>query len=242
MDKSASALLLPLRAQELLVQHPDLDDFLESVAVLLTGQLSQWKVSGVSLMIVRPRRQPLHVATSSGLAELQQGPDGEDPVRLVLASGVPAVVRDMETETRWGGYPDAALGRGVAAAAAVPVPLPAPDTAAAVLTGYSGSPGAFGPEAVRAVETAAEDLAAPLALALRLDTQTHRANNLQAALESRTVVDLAAGIIMAQNNCSQQSAIEILRSVSNSRNVKVRDVAAGVVAVVSDRVSTHFEE
>ncbi|MBO0908065.1 MULTISPECIES: ANTAR domain-containing protein [Arthrobacter] len=122
------------------------------------------------------------------------------------------------------------------------LPVPLAGAGGAVLTVYSEHPGAFGPEAVQAVERAAAETATAVALALRLDAQTHRAENLQAALESRTVVDLAAGIIMAQNNCSQQSAVDILRSVSNSRNVKVRDIAAGVVAVVSDRVSTHFEE
>nr|WP_269437542.1 ANTAR domain-containing protein [Arthrobacter zhangbolii] len=65
---------------------------------------------------------------------------------------------------------------------------------------------------------------------------------MQAALESRTVVDLAAGIIMGQNSCSQQAAIDILRSVSNTRNIKIRNVAAGVVSAVSDRVNTHFDE
>ena len=127
-------------------------------------------------------------------------------------------------------------------AAFASVPVPVADPAGVVLTAYSPRPGAFGPEAVRAVERAAADTATILALALRADTQVHRAINLQAALESRTVVDLAAGIIMAQNNCSQQSAVEILRGVSNSRNVKIREVAAGVVAVVSDRVSTRSDE
>ncbi len=242
MEKSPSAVPLPFRVQELLLRYPDLETFLESLASLITGHLTERNIMGASLMIVRPRRQPLHVGSIPSLAELQRGPHAEDPARRAMASRVPAVVRDLASELRWSGYSRAALGRGVAAAAAVPVPVPEPETTAAVLTGYSGSPGAFGPEAVRAVESAAAEIAAPLALALRLDAQTHRANNLQAVLESRTVVDLAAGIIMAQNNCSQQSAVEILRSVSNSRNVKVRDVAAGVVAVVSDRVSTHFEE
>lgn len=111
-----------------------------------------------------------------------------------------------------------------------------------MLSVYSDHPAALGQAAVRAVERAAAEAATAVALALRLDARAHRAENLQAALESRTVVDLAAGIIMGQNNCSQQRAVEILRGVSNSRNVKVRDIAAGVVAVVSDRVSTHFEE
>ena len=126
--------------------------------------------------------------------------------------------------------------------AAASVPVPGVEPAIAVLSCFPSRPGALGAEGVRAVELAAAGIGPALALALRLDGQAHRANNLQAAMESRTVVDLAAGIIMGQNNCSQDRAVEILRSVSNSRNVKIRDVAAGVVAVVTDRVSTHFEE
>ena len=126
--------------------------------------------------------------------------------------------------------------------AAASVPVPGVEPATAVLSCFPSRPGALGAEGIRAVELAAAGIGPALALALRLDGQAHRANNLQAAMESRTVVDLAAGIIMGQNNCSQDRAVEILRSVSNSRNVKIRDVAAGVVAVVTDRVSTHFEE
>lgn len=241
MDKPTDAVLAPVRVQELLLENPDLDDFLASLTLLLTEQLRDWKVTGASLMIVRPRRQPVQVGSESGFTDLQRGPHAEDPARLALMNKAPVMLRDLGGEDRWAEYWTVARGLGVAAAAAVPVPVPDPIPAAAVFTCYSSS-GAFGPGALAAVESAAAELATPLALALRLDAQAHRARNLQAALESRTVVDLAAGIIMAQNNCSQQSAVEILRSVSNSRNVKVREVAAGVVAVVSDRVSTHFEE
>lgn len=240
MSHPADTVPMALRACELLLEHPDLDGFLTDLTVLLTDQLSGWAVTGASLLIDRPRRQPAQAGSGPRFFALQSGPHGEDPVRLVLATGRPAAVRDLGTEDRWRSYRGPAREQGVAAVAAVPVPIP--ESATGVLTCYSDRPGAFGPDAVRAVENAAAGMATPLALALRLDAQMHRATNLQAALESRTVVDLAAGIIMAQNNCSQQSAVEILRSVSNSRNVKVREVAAGVVAVVSDRVSTHFEE
>lgn len=240
MDDSADTAALPLRLQDLLLQHPDLEEFLSALAVLVAGHLGGWDVAGTSLLIVRPRRQPAQAGSAERFVALQGGSRGDDPAGVVLAGGGSAVVRDLGTENRWFGFRSAAREQDVAAVAAVPVPGLEPS--AAVLTCYSSRPGAFGPEAVRGVERAAADLAAPLALALRLDAQAHRAHNLQAALESRTVVDLAAGIIMGQNNCSQQRAVEILRSVSNSRNVKVREVAAGVVAVVSDRVSTHFEE
>jgi AmiR/NasT family two-component response regulator len=62
-------------------------------------------------------------------------------------------------------------------------------------------------------------------------------------MESRTTIDLATGAIMAQNRCSQESAVRILRIASNTRNVKLRDIAASVVASISHdpKVRTHFD-
>jgi AmiR/NasT family two-component response regulator len=68
-------------------------------------------------------------------------------------------------------------------------------------------------------------------------------SNLAAALESRTTIDLATGAIMAQNRCSQETAVRILKIASSTRNAKLRDVAASVIASVADdpQVRTHFE-
>ena len=62
-------------------------------------------------------------------------------------------------------------------------------------------------------------------------------------MKSRTTIDLAAGVIMAQNRCSQATAMAILKNASSARNVKLRDVAATVVASVSSdaTVTTHFD-
>ena len=234
--------LSPFRLQELLLAHQQPEDFMEALAGALADHLADWDVVGTSIIVVRPRRQVVRVGSQPWFATPSGGqPEGE-PASGVLATGLPVVVRHLDADYLRAGGGSPGAGTGMAAFAAVPVPVPMADAAGAVLTAYSARPGAFGPEAVRAVERAAAQAAPVLTFALRADAQTHRANNLQAALESRTVVDLAAGIIMAQNNCSQQSAVDILRSVSNSRNVKIREVAAGVVSVVSDRVSTHFEE
>lgn len=240
VPEPATTELSPVRLQELLLEYPALDDFLAALACDLAGQLAEWDVSDAAITVVRPRRQTVHAGSGAGVSA--NGQSAADPASGVLTTGLPVVVRHLGGGTRQTAAPGAVPGAGAAAFASVPVPVPLAGAGGAVLTVYSEHPGAFGPEAVQAVERAAAETATAVALALRLDAQTHRAENLQAALESRTVVDLAAGIIMAQNNCSQQSAVDILRSVSNSRNVKVRDVAAGVVAVVSDRVSTHFEE
>jgi len=60
--------------------------------------------------------------------------------------------------------------------------------------------------------------------------------------ESRTAINLACGVIMAQNRCSQAEAMDILTKVSSNRNQKLRDVAAELIEqLTGDRVKTHFD-
>ncbi|WAP50681.1 ANTAR domain-containing protein [Arthrobacter sp. ATA002] len=67
------------------------------------------------------------------------------------------------------------------------------------------------------------------------------AEHLRAALESRTTIDLAVGIIMVQNKCSQDEAFAILHRAAGNRNVKLRDLVSRVVqAVTAETVKTHF--
>jgi AmiR/NasT family two-component response regulator len=82
-----------------------------------------------------------------------------------------------------------------------------------------------------------------LRLAVRISQLAEAKAHLIAAMESRTTIDLATGAIMAQNRCSQETAIRILRIASKTRNVKLRDIAASVVASISHdpRVRTHFD-
>lgn len=48
---------------------------------------------------------------------------------------------------------------------------------------------------------------------------------------------------MGQNRCSQETAMAILKRASSTRNIKLRDVAATVVASVTDNptVTMHFD-
>jgi AmiR/NasT family two-component response regulator len=79
---------------------------------------------------------------------------------------------------------------------------------------------------------------------LRLARLQEAKNNLEAAMKNRTAIDIAVGVIMAQNRCSQEAATTILRKASNSRNIKLRDVAASVIASASRTANlrTHFDE
>ena len=59
---------------------------------------------------------------------------------------------------------------------------------------------------------------------------------------TRTGIDVAVGIIMAQNRCSQSEAFELLKAASSARNIKLHAVAAGVVeSLGKGPARTHFD-
>ncbi|MFP3675282.1 ANTAR domain-containing protein, partial [Bacillus sp. SIMBA_031] len=64
-----------------------------------------------------------------------------------------------------------------------------------------------------------------LRLAIKLAQHSETAANLRAAMESRTVIDVATGIIIAQNRCTQVEAMELIKKASSNRNIKLRAVA-----------------
>jgi AmiR/NasT family two-component response regulator len=56
---------------------------------------------------------------------------------------------------------------------------------------------------------------------------------LLARLETMPVIEQAKGILMAQSRCSADEAFAMLRAASQRSNMKVRDLAADIVARVS---------
>ena len=107
---------------------------------------------------------------------------------------------------------------------------------------YSTRSHGFTDEDISMVETYSYHASKALRLAVRISRLAEAKAHFLAAMESRTTIDLATGA-MAQNRCNQESAIRILRIASNTRNVKLRDIAASVVASISHDpgVRTHFD-
>jgi hypothetical protein len=113
----------------------------------------------------------------------------------------------------------------------------------AALNIYSSVPQAVSGEDISRAEMFAVESAKTLRLELRLAWLQEAKSNLEAAMKSRTVIDVAAGIIMAQNRCSHASAMTVLHKASSGRNIKLREVAEGVVRSVSaEKLETYFDE
>jgi hypothetical protein len=87
------------------------------------------------------------------------------------------------------------------------VPLTLDSGATAALNIFAPTADVFDAAAIRKAEMFAAQAEKALRLAVRVGVQQQLAADLRTAMESRTAIDLAAGIIMGQNRCSQAEAM-----------------------------------
>ncbi|MET1064015.1 MAG: GAF and ANTAR domain-containing protein [Arthrobacter sp.] len=109
------------------------------------------------------------------------------------------------------------------------VPLLEDGDTAATLTFFSTSPEAFDDGALAACQALASPAAKAMRLAVRFESACGVNRDLLHAMRSRTTINLATGILMAQSRCSQSEAFELLAKASNTRNVKLRVVAEEIL-------------
>ena len=76
--------------------------------------------------------------------------------------------------------------------------------------------------------------AATLAITLRLAQRDELIIGLRQAMASRSTIDHAIGIVMAQQRCGADTAFRLLRDTSQQRNIKVRDLATTIVDGVNN--------
>ncbi|MEE2521934.1 GAF and ANTAR domain-containing protein [Pseudarthrobacter sp. J75] len=224
------------------------DDVGQFLTELATFTIESFSPSGstVHCGVTLLRGRKATTAASSDAKALAvdeaQNSFGEGPCLAAMEVLRPVLVRDTSTEQRWPRYMRAVRREGIGAILAVPLMVDG-DTRAA-LNLYTEAVDGFSSQDVERAEMFAAHSAKALRLALKIAGLTEARNDLVAAMRSRTVIDIAIGVIMAQNRCSQESAHSILIAASNNRNVKMRDLAATVVDSVAPEteVVTHFQE
>lgn len=230
--------------QNLILDTDDVENFLDELAHYAAARLSDSESEVLCGITLLRHKMAATVASSSERAqamdELQyEFPDG--PCLNAARENVTNYIPDLSSDERWREFTRNVADRGMRSILAVPFHLEG--GARAALNLYSDEARKFD-DLIETAESFAVQASNALRLALRLAQHTNTEVNLKAAMASRTTIDLAVGIIMGQSRCSQNSAFEILRSDSSHRNIKVREVAAEVVASVgqNSEPSTHFQE
>ncbi|MGP9582010.1 ANTAR domain-containing protein [Brachybacterium sp. AOP35-5H-19] len=229
--------------QALLLESEDIASFLQDFTELLTGRLTsadghRW----CAITLLRDRKAVTAVSSGPAARELDalQNSFTHGPCMTAIRENTVIRAGDLRTDGRWPQYQAAAVAQGVRSVLGMPFDLD--DDARAGLNIYSDIPHDFDPEMIATIEFEKNLAADALRLAVRMAGQRESESDLRAAMESRTVIDLAVGIIMGQNRCSQEEAVSILKTASNHRNVKVRELATELVASVSSMPTrTAFE-
>jgi GAF domain-containing protein len=229
--------------QDLVLESTDVEHFLNNLARVAARHLSapgHEVFCGVTLL------RPWHAETlaSSSPAALKldeiQYAFGDGPCLAAARTRELVHVRDTRADGRWPEYCAAVAEHSMTTILGVPIPLEGESDCGLNL--YSGTMDGFTPEAIQAAEVFAREASRSLRLAVRIAALSDKQAHPSAALESRTIIDLAAGIIMGQNKCSQSAAVGTLENAASRRNMKLRQLAADLVPTVSDEVPvTHFE-
>jgi ANTAR domain/GAF domain len=160
-------------------------------------------------------------------ADEMQYERGHGPCIEAGETGMVLLVRDMRQDQRWPDYAARVVPRGVLSSLSVPLPMQTDVIGA--LDCYSRTPAAFSSTQVDlAVELSAHIGATVAGAVIHHDTARYM-DDMKAAMVNRAVIEQAKGIIMAQNRCDAEAAFTILSRASQSRNIKLRDLAREVV-------------
>ncbi|MFY9633965.1 ANTAR domain-containing protein [Pseudarthrobacter sp. BIM B-2242] len=195
-----------------------------------------------AIVLKRVKNIPATAGTSPEaalLARLEQEA-GEGPLTEALAGNGTVAMNHVTSDFRWARYRPHLQNAGFDSVLGLRLRLD--DGAEAALAFFAPGAQAFPLHVIAAARNFADLAARGLMLVLELQTTSTRASDLQSALESRTSIDIACGVIMAQNRCSYDDAIAIIAKASSHRNLKLRKVAEGILEKLPGGAPrTHFE-
>jgi GAF domain-containing protein len=218
-----------LELQSLLLGADGIESFLADVAMAAAGAVESAHSCGVTVQATST--SPVMGATTDDFARQMddiQYAVNDGPCLNCLRHGAPVLVADIRTDVRWPAF--ARRGTQEGAGASLSVPMSVDGRTVGALNLYTRiANGLSDVDQARATQFAAQASGA-VALGLRLAEREERERNLETALGSRSVIDQAMGVLMAQARISADEAFEILRRRSQTANIKLRDIAASVIA------------
>jgi GAF domain-containing protein len=229
------------RLQSLLITVNDLADFLTELTKLSAGL-----TPGISCAITSERDgRPLTVSSSDERAvalDETQYEDGNGPCLQSLATGEAVSVPDMTLEDRWTTYTSDALHQGLRCSLSLPLAGPEQILGAMNFYGFDEPHMFSGAERPR-YEIFAAQASGALQIASLRHQDAELVNQLETALGSRSIIDQAIGVLMAQQRCTAEEAFDLLRAHSQNSQRKIRDIAADLITRVSGQApapGTHF--
>jgi GAF domain-containing protein len=205
----------------------DLENLLAKVASYAVNAIPG--AEGAGLTLLEPDRADTIVKSApfvKTIDDVQYGL-GEGPCISAAATGRTMRSGSLGDDRRWPRFGPRADRLGVHSV--LSLPLIVGDVVVGAMNVYAHAPGSFDERS----EELGELYAVPAAIAVQnaqILAQTRRlAQNLQAALTSRAIIDQAIGILRSRGGIPADEAFDRLRQRSQREHIKVSAVAASIV-------------
>jgi GAF domain-containing protein len=225
---SALAGLIPL-----LLSVENLDQALQHLAQMAVAVVPDGPSCGITVLRDGRPATAVYAGAIPKTVHDAQYQRGDGPCLEAMRTGQVVVVQNLATEQRWNGFPAAAMAGGARGVYAHPLTISG--TSAGALNLYAHEPDLFPPPVQHIAEQFVEPATLLLEGVIQRLTQDEVISQLHDAIESRTIIGQATGIIMAQRRCGPDEALNALIKISNDRNIKLREVARILVETTASR-------
>jgi GAF domain-containing protein len=193
-------------------------------------------VEGTALMLVDRDQVLRNLATSDELArplEELQAAHGEGPCVDAFDDKQPIAAGDLAAEDRWPDFSPAAVERGLRGVLASPIPYS--DQAVGVVAVFDGRPHPWTDAESEAIVAFTELVALLVLNAMEASERGRVAGELQAALDSRVVIEQAKGVLVGRHGLTTRQAFERLRRQARDQRRPLTEVAKAVVSAAEHR-------
>jgi GAF domain-containing protein len=175
------------------------------------GAKQLFAADGAGLMLVDADGQLRWASASDQTAQAVE--DGQErlaqgPCAVAFSQRLPAAIRDLRTEPDWREFTQVLVGEGIRAALSVPVELDG--GVIGTLDVYAHQARDWDPSEVAALQAYGGLVASLLSAAVAAQVKGRLADQLQAALEHRWLIEQAKGVVMGREHLDAQAAFERL--------------------------------
>ena len=225
-ETAAEALL---HLGRLSLRELSMDGLLQTVAELAASVLPAKPDASVTLLV---KGLPSTVASTAQLAldlDEVQYECGHGPCLHAARTGQETEIADTRADGRWPDYTRRAAERGNLSSLAVPLVIDEDERIFGSLNLYSRQPEAFDEDSRSAALAFGPYAAVAAGNVYAYQSARSLAGHLQAALESRAVIEQAKGILMERYKLTPDYAFRLLTVASMNANRKLRDIADDLV-------------
>jgi GAF domain-containing protein len=212
---------------EIALTDQPLDDILEQVSALAKQVLSGTPETSVTLVTGDQTRTAAFTGDVALQLDERQYDDGYGPCLDAAVSGGTIQVTTNDADAAYPDFRRAAQQQGVTHS--LSVGLPAAGRIIGALNLYSTTTEPLTTESARIAGTFAGFAGMLLSTIGHSDNAAETAADLQQALQTRTVIGQAQGILMARHHCSQEQAFTALVQLSQQQGVRLQEAAKTLV-------------